>query len=441
MHRQSCTPPPPLMDSCSNVSELEVTDDSLGQEEHKDIQVSNVGTLKTVDAKANISCVDKFQEDELKVRQLEVCLKEKKEHFELFLSDYIKVIDDMKQINHMQDLKIYKYECNAEILKEEAKVENQIKGIKEGQLEWTKKELMRHKAENRMLKHRTQEQARTVENLKETLNLAIKINTEKVIPHSSAATGAPEDSPKTLFVSEEETQPGMTKLQVNKKSKLHVRPSTHPLLHQPLKCLPLQPAVTRKRSQTKAGAFGENPLAPSKVLKLSDHSEMKKHSLSDPDLTAVPQEMHVRKTGFPVEGQTVWPKGFSGRNKRLGTLQVAPLTSGKSSSRKFGVKWNVSRGSQAKVMKFPKFQLKSSLHSLPKFLLRTPWEGSTTSSKEPLGFAEQRSSERAFPIKSPSEPSATLNTKEVDADAGRHSQGDWGSVGRRREGQDIQKCQ
>ena len=375
----------------------------------------------------------KLQEYENKLKFLEECLKEKKESLELITSDYIKVVHDMKQVHQLQDLKIFKYESDIKILEEEAKMENRIKGIKEGQLEWAKRELKRHNTENTILQKRTNDHAFTVKNLDETLNLTIKINAEKGIPHRSAAPGTPEDSTETAFV---RVQPTKTV----KQNKQLAKPSLHSLLRQPLKRSSVQPAVTRKRSHTKAETVGDDPTVPSKVIKLSDYSEIEKYSPSDPELAGVPGEKLVRKTGVPAREQAVGTKSFTGQHKRLVHLKVAPFrpfTSGKSSIKKFGVEWNISKGGQAKVMKFPKLQMKCSLSSFPKFLLRTPWEGSSSSSKESLRLAGQGSSENAFPNKSPSEPSVTLGNKEVDGGTARHDQGDWGSVGRREQGQEC----
>ena len=348
----------------------------------------------------------------------------------------------MKQVNQLQDLKIFKYESDIRILEEEAKMENRIKGIKEGQLEWAERELKWHNTENIILQKRTNDHAFTVKHLDETLNLTIKINAEKGIPHRSAAPGTPEDSTETPFVRVQPTKTvtGMTRIQGTKQNKQLAKPSPHPLLHQPLKRSLVRPAVTRKRSQTKAETVGDDPTATSKLIKLSDNSEIEKYSPSDPELAGVPGEKLVRKTEVPARGQAVGPKSFTGLHKRLVPLKVAPFrpfTSGKSSSKKFGFEWNISRGGQAKVMKFRKLQMKPTLPSFPKFLLRTPWKGSSFSSKESLRLAGQGSSENAFPNKSPSEPSVTLGNKEVDGDTARHDQGDWGSVGRREEGQEC----
>ena len=161
LHRQSCIPPPPLLDPC-NVSEIEETDDSLVQESKETQKVSTEGILNTVESEANIFSVKKLQEYENKLEFLEECLKEKKESLELITSVYIKVVHDMKQVSQLQDLKIFKYESDIKILEEEAKMENRIKGIKEGQLEWAERELKRHNTENVILQKRTNDHAVTV---------------------------------------------------------------------------------------------------------------------------------------------------------------------------------------------------------------------------------------------------------------------------------------
>ena len=268
-----------------------------------------------------------------------------------------------------------------EVLKEEAKVDSQIKDNQEAQLEWTKIELLRQEADYRMMKQRSKEQACTVKYLEETLTLAKNIETKKGIPRISAAPGAPKDQIETAFVSVDpkEIPAGMTKLKVNKHDKL-----SEPLLHQPL--------------------------------------------LHQSLLHQPPNQLRA--------------KGHKGLYKRLGPLKVSsfePLKHQKSSSRKFNVdERNISRG-QAKVINFPKFQLKSPWSSLPKLMLKTPWEDSRNSSKTPLRLAEQSSSENAFPHKLPSESSATVYDKEVDQEAERHRQGDTVSAGQRQEGQEDQE--
>ena len=279
-HQQSCTPPPPLL---GPGSEPEVSDDSLmslKEETTDNLKESNVeiqntsfsGRMMIQICQENRANADYLQEVEHKTEQLEVCLKKEDEKLELIHAEYAKIINDLKEVHKMQVVKIEKYEFEKDMLQKEAKVTNDIKRIKEVQLEWAQTEMLRLKTNNTMLKQRIKDQDSTVKNLRNTMSLAILINHDKVIPRISS-----------------ESEAGMTRLKMNEQKTFVARISSQILKNHPQGILPLQSAVTKKRSKTKVALDEDEHLTPAKLVKLKPNQSNTEQIVGDRKMDVISQ--------------------------------------------------------------------------------------------------------------------------------------------------------
>ena len=189
------------------------------------VEIQNTSFPRIMMIQENSANADYLQEVEHETEQLEACLKKEDEKLELIHADYSKIINELKEENKLHVVKIEKHEFDIDMLQKEAKVTNDIKRIKEDQLKWAQTELFRLKTTSTLLKQKIKDQVSTVENLKETMSLAILINHDKVIPHIPSAS---KEFPETYSVAmqEIESEAGMTRLKMNEQKSLSARTSS-----------------------------------------------------------------------------------------------------------------------------------------------------------------------------------------------------------------------